>query len=655
MEFRVTVRDFNGDYGCTIEDDITLSVDASAGPFLVTTPNTNVTWFEGSQATVSWDVAGTNSAPISCSNVDILLSYDGGFTYPVTLQGNTPNDGSENISVPNGTSTTARVMVRCSDNVFFDISNVNFEIDGAAAPDFTMTYNDGAAQDCEGSPGSFDFIVNTTSIAGFNNPITLDDISAPVGVNVAFSSDPINPGDAVTGTVSNFSSLGAGNYMVTVEGSSTSGDKTVDLPFVLVDAAGEAGLLSPFDGETDVDIFPTLDWNPGNNADSYFIEVSDGISFSNIVASGTLSGTEFTINTPLAAETVYYWRIRSDNSQCGTGNTSVVNSFETAPCYYYTSSGNVPIDDGAPDDYTSTIDIPNSGDITDIDLINLDITHTWVGDLQVQLQSPEGTTRTMFTYDCGDSDDVLLSFDDDAATAVDCPRNMGDKVRPEETLAAFDDESFGGTWTLLIRDDANQDGGSLNAWNLKICTDNFVIIPVEWASFTATAEGQQAQLRWQTANEENNAGFDIERRAEYEENFRPVAWVDATSVARDINNYSYNDEGLKPGTTYYYRLRQVDYSGDYAYSEIRSVKIEGQAPQWDFYPNPTSDQVQLQLWNVTEDATVTVVNTQGQRVLQLSNISSGTQVLDLSGQPNGGYWIQLKTGPWTYTERVVKL
>ncbi|MEL6659532.1 MAG: reprolysin-like metallopeptidase, partial [Bacteroidota bacterium] len=341
MEFRVTIRDFDGTYGCTTEDNIILSVDASAGPFLVTEPNTNVTWFEGSQATVTWDVAGTNSAPISCSDVDILLSYDGGFTYPVVLQGGTANDGSENITVPNGTSSTARVMVRCSDNVFFDISNVNFDIDPASAPDFTITYNDGAVQACEGTNGSLDFVVNTASIAGFNDPITLSAISSPLGVNVAFSANPVNPGDAVTVTVSNFSSLAAGSYMVTVEGSSTSGDKTVDLPFVLIDAAGASALISPFDGEIDVDIFPTLDWDPGANADSYFIEVSDAISFSNIIASGTVSDTEFTINAPLSAETVYYWRVQSINTECGAGNTSVVNSFETAPCYYYTFSGNV--------------------------------------------------------------------------------------------------------------------------------------------------------------------------------------------------------------------------------------------------------------------------------------------------------------------------
>ena len=119
-------------------------------------------------------------------------------------------------------------------------------------------------------------------------------------------------------------------------------------------------------------------------------------------------------------------------------------------------------------------------------------------------------------------------------------------------------------------------------------------------------------------------------------------------------SYNYVDERPGQGVTYY-RLRQVDYDGDFAYSEIRSVKVEGKEPQWDFYPNPTSDQVQLSLWNLEEDATLTVVNTQGQLVQQLTGIQAGTQLIDLSNQPSGVYWVQLKAGPWTYTERIVKL
>lgn len=110
---------------------IQFSVSGTAGPFLVTAPNTAVTWIPGETQTVTWDVSGTNSTPVNCSNVDINLSEDGGYTYPTTLLAATPNDGAQDITVPNVQTTQARVQVACATSIFFDISNTNFTIEGA--------------------------------------------------------------------------------------------------------------------------------------------------------------------------------------------------------------------------------------------------------------------------------------------------------------------------------------------------------------------------------------------------------------------------------------------------------------------------------------------------------------------------------------------
>jgi hypothetical protein len=105
-----------------------VSVSANVGPFRVLSPNTAVTWQVTGSETVTWDVAGTDGKPTNCANVDIKLSTDGGFTYPVTLASATPNDGSQSITVPNNPTFDARVMVMCSGNIFFDISNTDFTI-----------------------------------------------------------------------------------------------------------------------------------------------------------------------------------------------------------------------------------------------------------------------------------------------------------------------------------------------------------------------------------------------------------------------------------------------------------------------------------------------------------------------------------------------
>ncbi|MBT1701697.1 reprolysin-like metallopeptidase [Chryseosolibacter indicus] len=133
LNFSLTVRDIKAGGGQTSDDLMRVTVNGTAGPFTVSAPNTAVSWAVGSSQTVTWNVASTNTAPVNCSNVNILLSTDGGFTYPVTLVSNTPNDGSEAIVVPNNVGTTCRVKVEAADNIFYDISNANFTVTGGGA------------------------------------------------------------------------------------------------------------------------------------------------------------------------------------------------------------------------------------------------------------------------------------------------------------------------------------------------------------------------------------------------------------------------------------------------------------------------------------------------------------------------------------------
>ncbi len=131
VTLKLTVRDILNGIGAINfpDDEVVLHVTDNAGPFLVTMPNaTSDYWQMGSTVEVKWNVANTTAAPVNCSNVDILLSLDGGHTYTQTLASGTPNDGSEMITVPNTPTASARVKVKGSGNVFFDISNENFII-----------------------------------------------------------------------------------------------------------------------------------------------------------------------------------------------------------------------------------------------------------------------------------------------------------------------------------------------------------------------------------------------------------------------------------------------------------------------------------------------------------------------------------------------
>ncbi|WP_210518480.1 IPT/TIG domain-containing protein [Hymenobacter terricola] len=142
LKFRCTARDTHSgaagviggvDYSALVN----LSVSSTAGPFLVTAPNTAVSWTGGAAQTVTWDVAGTDVAPVSCATVNLRLSLDGGLTYPVLLAANVPNNGTAAVNAPNVTTAQARVMVESADNYFFDVSNANFTIAPGPGPAIT--------------------------------------------------------------------------------------------------------------------------------------------------------------------------------------------------------------------------------------------------------------------------------------------------------------------------------------------------------------------------------------------------------------------------------------------------------------------------------------------------------------------------------------
>jgi len=138
MTFRCTVRDNRAGGGGVNTSDMAVISTTSAGPFLVTSPNSFVTW--SANQTVTWNVANTNLAPVSTANVKIELSTDGGNTFPTVLLASTPNDGSEGVTLPSLSTSTARIRVSAVGNIYFDISNANFTITPAPVPGpFSLT------------------------------------------------------------------------------------------------------------------------------------------------------------------------------------------------------------------------------------------------------------------------------------------------------------------------------------------------------------------------------------------------------------------------------------------------------------------------------------------------------------------------------------
>ena len=159
LNFSVTVRDNVSSNGLTAKDEVVLTVNGNSGPFVVTAPNSAVQWLTNETKTISWDVANTDVAPVNCAQIDILLSLDGGYTYPITLATNVANDGSHDIIVPNESTSFARVRINASDNIFFDISDMDFGINLPPFPSYcTVDYNNNS---CSTNDYIDDVIFNT--------------------------------------------------------------------------------------------------------------------------------------------------------------------------------------------------------------------------------------------------------------------------------------------------------------------------------------------------------------------------------------------------------------------------------------------------------------------------------------------------------------
>ncbi len=129
LNFLLTVRDNNIEAGQVASDDLKVTVTDAAGPFLVTSQNTDeLVWTADTQELVTWDVAGTDANGLNVSQVNILLSTDWGKTFSTVLAANVPNDGSQIITVPEIKVSQCFVMVEAIGNNFFSLNTNSFSI-----------------------------------------------------------------------------------------------------------------------------------------------------------------------------------------------------------------------------------------------------------------------------------------------------------------------------------------------------------------------------------------------------------------------------------------------------------------------------------------------------------------------------------------------
>ncbi|WP_052466981.1 zinc-dependent metalloprotease [Psychroserpens damuponensis] len=476
LNFALTVRDRSdaggvGQMPQTDFDEMIVTVDDTSGPFTVTSQSTNENWDAGSTQTITWDVAGTNTGSVNTPTVNILLSVDGGQTFPFIMASNVPNDGSHSVTVPitGGDTSMARIIVEGNNNIFYAVNSSSFSIQES---EFVITLDDSSVNICQPDNAIYNFTYNT--FLGFNDPSTFSVVGLPAGVTAV-----INPLTATTNgttgtiTVSGTNTLPVGSYNFTFQGTSGTITKSVDATLnIFSPTLDPVTLVSHANGAIDVPADGTLEWDLNTNAQDYLIEIATDASFNSIIETATTMSNSY-VTSNLGANTEYFWRVTASN-QCATAIPSSTFSFTTANL-----TCDVFIDDiaqsispnGAGNTITSTINIGPNFPLTDVNVV-IDINHTWVGDLDITLTSPAGTVIEL-TSDNGFNGDNYTDtvFDQEGTdgSIVDGAAPFTGSYIPEGDLSTLNGEMSGGDWILTVVDDANADGGTFNSFSLALC------------------------------------------------------------------------------------------------------------------------------------------------------------------------------------------
>ena len=260
-----------------------------------------------------------------------------------------------------------------------------------------------------------------------------------------------------------------------------------------------------------------------------------------------------------------------------------------------------------------------------------------------------GTNDVPFTWAVGQWNQAMVVIDLDATPPL---AEFWTGTAPPLTMVASWDWTQGGTKVNAL---ANNDffGG---AGTDEMYFDNYyfgdvppVIIPVELTSFAASVNNEgDVILNWTTATELNNQLFEIERRSE-EGQYIMIGYVDGHGTTTEAQEYSYIDNTVETGT-YFYRLKQIDFLGQYEYSDEIEIEVNGPLTFGleQNYPNPFNPSTNIK-YNVPEAGIVklAIYNTLGEEVAVLVDgpVNAGFYevTFDASNLPSGAYFYRLQS------------
>lgn len=212
--------------------------------------------------------------------------------------------------------------------------------------------------------------------------------------------------------------------------------------------------------------------------------------------------------------------------------------------------------------------------------------------------------------------------------------------------------------SYVFVDNANNHIWIPDTYSHRILRYDVAPLPVELTSFTAVSQNQQVTLNWSTATELNNNGFEVQR-SNSNSDFVSVAFIQGLGTTTNQQNYSYIDKNLSAGV-YIYRLKQIDYNGQFDYSnsiEVDVVSLDNYSLLQN-YPNPFNPTTKIGY--ILKDRTnvkVVVMNSLGEEIAVLVNElqDQGLHQLDFnaSNLSSGIYFYSIQTSQFRETKKML--
>lgn len=328
--FQLSVRDNHEGVGISDYDEMIVIFSEEAGPFSITNPTQEEEfWFIGEPVQIVWDVANTDQEPINCEKVNILLSQDGGNTFPVLLAEEVPNNGTFNLTVPDLPSSSNRIKIEAVDNIFFDISDHDFMIMDQPPPSVDVEISPAQLTACTHF-GVLSFELTAESAWGFSDDLRVEVLGKPIGTDVQLSSTILGPDGSLTVALLETGNVPAGTSELQLRLTGGGTEIFLEVPLEL---EGPPTALPAWHSPTNgMEIFSPnvlLNWNVVEGATGFKVEMATSPAFGATTVLTTEVDDEFYLFQGLEKGLVYYWRVTILND-CGEGARTPVAAFRSS-------------------------------------------------------------------------------------------------------------------------------------------------------------------------------------------------------------------------------------------------------------------------------------------------------------------------------------